>query len=203
MGPYQVGTRRWQPSAWLLLLPGTHAWHPNAAPPPALHPSSHARPCCSNVEGCDCCLAHTTSVGACFQKSRSCGPDYCNCEDQDPECVTAASSLQQLLDSWSEELQCPCGQAYLQRAAESPEADLATSQLSLECDSVVEIDAQMCSPGKVPAVTITALHQVGGWSGGRAGGWVGGQAGWLWGEPWASGDGQAGRRAGLLSSGLA
>lgn len=33
----------------------------------------------ANVPGCDCCLADTKSVAACFAVDRGCGPDYCNC----------------------------------------------------------------------------------------------------------------------------
>lgn len=36
-----------------------------------------------NVEGCDCCLADTTGVGYCFQRSRDCGKGFCNCGGHD------------------------------------------------------------------------------------------------------------------------
>ena len=43
-----------------------------------------------NVQGCDCCLSHTAGVDRCFQQQRQCGPYYCNCDAQDPQCLVSA-----------------------------------------------------------------------------------------------------------------
>lgn len=49
------------------------AWSAAAAPVTSI-------PSRSNVDGCDCCLSDTATVGACFQVDRQCGPGYCNCK---------------------------------------------------------------------------------------------------------------------------
>lgn len=104
--------------------------------PRAKHPPFLPR-ACSNVRGCDCCLADTSTVSSCFAYSRSCGPDYCNCEGQEPGCVASQLLLEDLLYAWQGDPSCnisACGLDYFEQAANSPQAETAKSALKLECD---------------------------------------------------------------------
>ncbi|EFN50723.1 hypothetical protein CHLNCDRAFT_55622 [Chlorella variabilis] len=90
-----------------------------------------------NVPGCDCCLEDTDTVGSCFLASRQCGDDFCNCGGKNASCLAEEPSLQDLLQEWSNSSGCTpteCSLEYLQRAAETPQAEAARDALKLECD---------------------------------------------------------------------
>lgn len=146
----------------------TLARHATGAASPSPPPPSRPAPALprSNVEGCDCCLAHTASVASCFQAQRECGPGYCNCEGEDPACLaSAADSLGDLLAEWEADPACgaqsACGADFLERAQESPEAVAALEKgPGLECEGEVALDTKQCGPGSAPLISITAQHQL-------------------------------------------
>lgn len=67
----------------------------------------------SNVQGCDCCLKNTATVGSCLKVDRDCGPSYCNCDGADPSCAVPEPSLTEVLTDWSNNDTCTCGAYYL------------------------------------------------------------------------------------------
>ena len=132
--------------------PAPHTPPPHPPPPPptpthphdTLHPPPACRPphLCSNVKGCDCCLAHTSAIGTCFLEERDCGLDYCNCDGLDPSCVTPAPSLDQIAAAWQGDATCPlgaCGESYLTAIEDSPQAVTGTEVLTVQCKGMMQV----------------------------------------------------------------
>ncbi|PSC71161.1 alpha-amylase chloroplastic [Micractinium conductrix] len=118
-----------------------------------------------NVRGCDCCLANTATIGECFLESRDCGPKLCNCDAQDPACTASPPSLEDLLAEWEGDASCSASAAcatgkYLERVTKTEEVTNAAKSLKLECQDLLQLDSLKCPEGKVPLVSITALHQL-------------------------------------------
>ena len=44
----------------------------------------------SQLNGCECCLAHTKSISECFLDYAGCGADFCNCNNADPTCLVCS-----------------------------------------------------------------------------------------------------------------
>ena len=71
--------------------------HPFIAEPPAdsrlfccdaVHaPSTPRWTILSQLNGCECCLQHTSGISECFLEGEACGTDFCNCNNANPSCL--------------------------------------------------------------------------------------------------------------------
>ena len=44
----------------------------------------------SQLDGCPCCLKDTHYITDCWMADHTCGPDFCNCDGQNPSCAVSS-----------------------------------------------------------------------------------------------------------------
>ena len=129
---------------------------------------SHCQLCGAQL-GPGACRSHLMSCHSLIARYDQ--PNISAGDAQDPGCVVPPDTLTDLLAEWRADPVCGVGNStadaavactadYLARAAESPEAETATSLLKLECDGMVQRDTGACGAGRMPLISVTAQHQI-------------------------------------------